>query len=376
MIKINVLFGITHHHMLISLMVFDHVSAIENDATYMLYSDDEMETWGALGLLKNPSWISLQNLREVIEKNADIEVNFIFHHYEFSFRNLINKLIINGVLNLDFSLKFSYYADGYTNYFIRFDYHKCLESMGVSKSYSHYKAYTFDVENTYEFNSSMGVVSEVIKSDFMRNSITNYGLGSIVKSVFDSIPRGYDNYVLIALRPWGSDSFHNGEYYLSNGGDDLYRIVKDAVARMSDWLAGSVLFLIRGTSRDSLVISKFYEALSNNNIDADYIILDHVYPDWIPLDPFIFNFSQEINRPLNTYAFDSTTALPSVALGVNELHYFGVNESFLKYDIAPSENFIRKILAHIKNLEQHVISLSKNKFELVRLDKTSFLVKN
>ena len=137
----------------------------------------------------------------------------------------------------------------------------------------------------------------------------------------------------------------------------------------------NIKVLIRGSARDVEIEKQFYDCISEEGLDGiDFQVIDADYPDFLPLDPFIYYLSKSLSTKLITCTYDSTTSLPFIGMHIPSIHFIGAPK--FSIDMVNTSNiFVEKILDHLMNIKSHIDLLENNSsIKVLKIDPTFFSV--
>lgn len=279
------------------------------------------------------------------------EIHYIFHHYQMG-SQFASSMIKARASQLRDSI--SYYADGYVNTFI--DHESLIKKDPILSHVKNRYAYSFDATNPY-YEKSMTEVSHIqISSSYFDNFLGRMGITQELSEVYQKLPKNKCSFVLLALRPWGSSSFHGGNYQLKNGALDFLTILNGLISAIKKHINEKTFFIIKGDDRDQEINRQIISLLEDNNeFENNYIIMDDFYPRSLTLDPFIFFFKEIMNAHFYTATLDSTTALPFIYRKFSDGHFIGAPRAIVDSidgSEALSKHYSRKVEISLNHLQR------------------------
>jgi hypothetical protein len=264
---INIICAKNRYLILPTLLIFEHL-LLKKEEVYLLVDEEDKDVWKILGCEDGKDFIVESELKNIISSNDSIKINFIFHHFVDSFEKLKSSISNLEITNDQFTI--SFFPDGYTNLFISHGELRNKVSGYMEMNFS--KAYFFDVIDSTTANKYQFIKHEIVSSNLAYNIFDKYNFRHSFDKIFSNLTSLNSSIVLLALRPWGSSSFHAGQYKLANGGVDLYNITKYMLKAIAVSLDQTIKVLIRGSARDIEIEKQFYDCISEEGLELIELI--------------------------------------------------------------------------------------------------------
>lgn len=287
--------------------------------------------------------------------SIDTAINIIIHHGEASISNFSQKYF--NALEEKIGVNVSFYADGFTNKLLREDLSEELIRSFVNLKLN--SVYTFDLEVLTNSKLLLSASNEVVQSSLVTKIMESKLLQEKVSPIINAIAKDVvtAEACLIALRPWGSESFQSGAFYFQDSENTFSEILLSYIKCVEETLGSNdTTFIIRPDSRDlsytSRVGNNVKEGVGNN-----VILLGDDWPSWMTIDYFILYFQALTGKKLSIVTFDSTAGLPYFNSSYMHKQFSGVPDLCLEK--IPESKFkkllckkSKSILNNIKRTEQ------------------------
>lgn len=301
-------------------------------------------------------FVSSKKFVEYIENTKPNNINIIIHHYETQLN--FYPEVLSSVEHIVRNLTVSYFADGYVNTFLHAD----VAQLNLSK-YPQFKAkflYSFDVALPYYVDTLTYAKHENIRTNYTENIYIRYRFEDLFLprlENFLSNTKESGGYLLLVMRPWGSESFHGGEYSLKQDAESLYSIVLDMVTLIKNDIGRDFTILYRSDGRDQILMDEFEKLIMIKGIAGlEFLDIKDLIPKPFNLDPFIYFFDKFVSSNIYTAVFDSSSSLSMMPLNLGDRHYIGANNEVVRQE-CKKPNMLDKLKgkeditrAHIKRL--------------------------
>lgn len=345
----------SHLFIPIALMISEYYREKGEDSVISVpkFISDELKV---LSMKYGRDYVSEGDLFEAIDFTQYQEVNIVFHHYGEALtpcQSLSSEFVAKDV-----SVIVSYYADGFVNVFLDLDYVHDLVTNKLNLKERH--AISFDKTMTHFKKKMLDITHIEVPSSLLQIIFEKYGFSSIFASIINkSSINPHKKFLVLVMRPWGSETFHGGNYSLIEGGKSLAEIVEHILSKICLNESGNVHLLYRSDSRDLKVKEEFERCFFNKKNYIPYTFIDDYIPSWLTLDFFLIYFVKNISKDLTLITFDSSTSLSLMPLAIGVKHVFGAPLTItekLKKNADMTNIFLNKVNISKNHIEQSVSS--------------------
>jgi hypothetical protein len=273
-----------------------------------------------LKLVYGRDYISEGSLFESDVLDDISSVNIIFHHYIGALSNCSE--VTKSFIDKSYSVMISFYADGFVNVFLDLDAVKNLIVDELKLVQRH--AFSFDKTMNF-FKQRMPDIEHVeVQSTLLNSIFEKYGFEDIFSDVIAKFSDKKDEpFIALVMRPWGSETFHGGNYSLKDGGRSLSKIVNLIFQSIGCSKFNTSNFLYRRDNRDEKIMNEFEDDFIPDFNPDFFCDVGEFIPNWLTLDFFLLFFAKYISKDITLITFDSSTSLSLMPLGVGSRHVFG-----------------------------------------------------
>jgi len=287
-------------------------------------------------LVEDLDWIRLERVSSFLQdlSGGVCGCNLVIWLFNDQTYNESIGLIIDQITaHASCQLAYSIYPDGWLNKFWQvrtFFRLACdLESRG------------FQPKDRFHFacihpHSVMDSFSDIILSNISHSLSRTYHSASYlpsVQGVIESLALKVshsDSIILVALRPWGSSTFHGGRYAFNSADAKLSCIILETIEVVcANFNLNSPLVVLRRDNRETEYMNHVVREISSTNL---YQIADisNDIPHWIPLDCLFYHLKLHdgIVTPIFIIAQDSSTPVAPAVIGLSHTAIYGYPSHF------------------------------------------------
>lgn len=366
---LNLIYFRYHHWITISLLIRDSLVSANDSGLFVTHRSVGGKL-KELGLKHKKDFVFTDELLIFLKDNS-FDFNFVIHHNDYSM-DLYKTLYLEAP-EIFYNSKISFYADGYTNKFLKPELGKKLLNglRNVKPGYF----ITFDNRQDTLPDHLEGFSSLTCNSSRFEVIFDNIFFNDAVLNAYNFYKNKFktNKLALLLLRPWGSDKFQNGFFHSSSS--SLSKVVSEML--ISQYGSESYDLLIRADNRDSdymkFVIDELNQQLGNN---VNILTLDTNWVDWLTMDSFLHLFPKLTDINIDLYVLDSTAASPFINSGNFKNIYIGAPENKLLELFEGNATFtqIDTKINSLKRMYHQILSESGSRKSLITIDGTFFSV--
>mgnify|MGYP006903650189 FL=1 len=293
----------------------------------------------SLGLHHKEDFIFEAEVNSYVNSHQISEVNFILHHNEYSvskFSEQFSEHLANVTTK-----SVSFYLDGYTN---KAFYEKETEQVLKQKS-------DFFLKNVISFGMQVALPNHldsatqiVIKGNLINEVRDQSNIKKIVSPLLEKMTLTEGKHiVLLAMRPWGSSSFHGGQFYFSDGAAVFSKMLEKIIENIRKEISpSSVDVLLKVDSRELDYCNQVLAKINTDSVCA--LKFPEFWPAWLNLDFFIMYAKEHFKSNFSLVTLDSSAGLPFLHSDYIDYQLIGVPDDALDLlvDCAAKRQIIAK----------------------------------
>jgi hypothetical protein len=363
---LNVIKWTSKQMLLLILLVKEHEESKGNKCILLIPVQAKMLLIN-IGLCSEKDFVLESDFEAYFERENWGNVNLIVHHFDVSLNSYPQ--ILGSIADKVEKLFVSYFADGYVNSFHNMV--KAIELLDANPHIAPLNAYSFDAINQ-DYSQLNYAKHEIVSSELLHDVYSRYEFEGLLKDNLESLGKGRAasaRYLFLVMRPWGSESFHQGKFALKYGVESLFEIVFDITEKVKTDINEELVILYRGDDRDKNLMRDFKKLL----IKKGFVCLDLVdcIPEFLTLDSYVYFFNKYVSKNFSTAVFDSTTSLPFIKLGLGDKHYVGASKNIIEYHQL-NKNMANIVSNKVALLKRHIDKVKVNDYQETELAPSFF----